>query len=117
MTQQSHSSPNPEAPSAGREPGQMTAVMRAAASSGPKVLRIGLIQGGKVVEERVVKQRVSVSVGAGEKNMFVISGGDAPEGFCLFEQLGFGLGHSVKSFRGASGLISLPQTTFISVQP
>jgi hypothetical protein len=106
MTQQSHSSPNPEAPSAGREPGQMTAVMRAAASSGPKVLRIGLIQGGKVVEERVVKQRVSVSVGAGEKNMFVISGGDLPEGFRLFELIGDD--YHLNFTAGMKGRVALP---------
>jgi outer membrane biosynthesis protein TonB len=66
----------------------MTAVMRAVASSGPKVLRIGLIQGGRVVEERIIKQRTSVTIGANEKNMFVIPGGDLPANFRLFELVG-----------------------------
>jgi outer membrane biosynthesis protein TonB len=66
----------------------MTAVMRAVASTGPKVLRIGLIQGGRVVEERIIKQRTSVTIGANEKNMFVIPGGDLPANFRLFELVG-----------------------------
>ncbi len=75
-------------PAAGAQPGQMTAVMRAVASTGPKVLRIGLIQGGRVVEERIIKQRTTVTVGANEKNMFVIPGGDLPANFRLFELVG-----------------------------
>jgi hypothetical protein len=44
-------------------PGQMTAVMRVTAqTSGPRVLRI-------VLEERIIKQRTSVTVGASEKAM------------------------------------------------
>ena len=50
-------------PGAGR-PGQMTAVMRAVAqAAGPKVLRIGLVQSGRVIEERVIKQRTHVKIG------------------------------------------------------
>ena len=46
-----------------QRPGQMTAVMRAMPqATGPKVLRIGLVQGGKVIEERVIKQRTHVPV-------------------------------------------------------
>ena len=40
------------------KPGQMTMAMRAMPQvSGPKVLRIGKVQGGRVIEERVIKQR------------------------------------------------------------
>lgn len=54
-------------------PGQMTAVMRAMPqATGPKVLRIGLLQGGKVIEERVIKQRTHVTVGPSEKSTFVL---------------------------------------------
>jgi outer membrane biosynthesis protein TonB len=83
MTQQSPLSANP-----GHQPGQMTAVMRAVASTGPKVLRIGLIQEGRVVEERIIKQRTDVTVGPSEKNMFVIPAGDLPSSFSLFELKG-----------------------------
>lgn len=70
-------------------PGQMTAVMRAMPQvSGPKVLRIGLVQGGKVIEERVIKQRTHVTIGPSEKSMFVIPSKNIPPNFRLFELTG-----------------------------
>ncbi len=66
-------------------PGQMTAVMRAVASTGPKVLRIGLVRGGRVLEERVIKQRTDVTIGPSEKSMFVLADRSLPSGFKLFE--------------------------------
>ena len=70
-------------------PGQMTAVMRAMPqATGPKVLRIGLVQGGKVIEERVIKQRGHVTVGPSEKSMFVIPSKSIPPNFRLFELMG-----------------------------
>lgn len=54
-------------------PGQMTAVMRAVSPTGPKILRIGLVVGGRVIEERIIKERVDVTVGPSERNMFVLS--------------------------------------------
>ncbi len=70
-------------------PGQMTAVMRAMPqSTGPKVLRIGLVQGGRVVEERVIKQRTHVTVGPSEKSMFVVAAPNVPATFRLFELVG-----------------------------
>ncbi|MFT3769220.1 MAG: hypothetical protein QM820_27595 [Minicystis sp.] len=70
-------------------PGQMTAVMRAMPQvTGPKVLRIGLVQGGKVIEERVIKQRTHVTIGPSEKSMFVIPSKNIPPNFRLFELQG-----------------------------
>lgn len=69
-------------------PGQMTAVMRAVAASGPKVLRIGLVQDGRVIEERIIKQRSHVTIGPSEKSMFVISSTAVPPNFRLFELVG-----------------------------
>src|SRR5215470_6123121 len=70
-------------------PGQMTAVMRAMPqASGPKVLRIGLVQGGKVIEERVIKQRTHVTIGPSEKSMFVVPSQSVPPNFRLFELVG-----------------------------
>src|SRR5579862_1246987 len=75
------------APQAGR-PGQMTAVMRAMQqSTGPKILRIGLVAGGRILEERIVKQRTSVTVGPSEKSMFVVQA-SVPTQFKLFELIG-----------------------------
>src|SRR5271170_2315453 len=73
----------------GARPGQMTAVMRAMAeTTGPKVLRIGLVQAGRIIEERVIKQRTSVTVGASEKATFVIPSDAVPAQFKLFELIG-----------------------------
>ena len=70
-------------------PGQMTAVMRAVAQQqGPKVLRIGIVQAGRVVEERIIKQRTSVTVGQSEKAMFVVPVQNLPSPFKLFELIG-----------------------------
>lgn len=70
-------------------PGQMTAVMRALPQAmGPKVLRIGVVQNGRVTEERVIKQRTHVTVGPNERNMFVLTGADVPSSFRLFEIVG-----------------------------
>ena len=70
-------------------PGQMTAVMRAMPqATGPKVLRIGLVQSGKVIEERVIKQRGHVTIGPSEKSLFVIPSKSIPPNFKLFELVG-----------------------------
>ncbi|HVY46996.1 MAG TPA: energy transducer TonB, partial [Minicystis sp.] len=83
MTQQNVGSNQPN------RPGQMTAVMRAMPQvTGPKVLRIGLVQGGKVIEERVIKQRSHVTIGPSEKSMFVIPSKSLPANFRLFELIG-----------------------------
>jgi hypothetical protein len=67
----------------------MTAVMRAVATqTGPKVLRIGLVQAGRVIEERIIKQRTSVSVGQSEKSTFVVPTPNIPPQFKLFELIG-----------------------------
>lgn len=82
MTQQQQLQPT-------NRPGQMTAVMRAMPqTTGPKVLRIGLVQGGKVIEERVIKQRTHVTIGPSEKSMFVIPSRNIPPNFRLFELAG-----------------------------
>ena len=73
----------------GGRPGQMTAVMRAMTqNTGPKVLRIGLVHSGRVIEERIIKQRTSVTVGQSEKSMFVIPTPNVPSQFKLFELIG-----------------------------
>jgi outer membrane biosynthesis protein TonB len=72
-------------------PGQMTAVMRAmSVAVGPKVLRVGIVRAGCIVEERVIKQRITVTVGAGETAMFVLPSlaAYARSVFRLFERIG-----------------------------
>ncbi|MDI1430477.1 AgmX/PglI C-terminal domain-containing protein [Polyangium sorediatum] len=73
----------------GTKPGQMTAVMRAMnQATGPKVLRVGVVQGGKVIEERIIKQRTHVTIGPSEKSMFVTPNKNVPSSFRLFELVG-----------------------------
>jgi hypothetical protein len=89
-----------------QRPGQMTAVMRAVAPVGPKVLRIGLVQSGRVVEERIIKQRTHVTVGPSEKSMFVIAATSVPPNFRLFELVGNE--YYLNFLDGMSGRIALP---------
>lgn len=84
----------------------MTAVMRAVMASGPKVLRIGLVQKGRVIEERIIKQRTHVTVGPSEKNMFVISTGAVPGSHRLFELVGNQ--YAMNFLDGMTGRVALP---------
>ena len=72
-------------PHTSNRPGQMTAVMRAMAPTGPKVLRIGLVRDGRVIEERIIKKRQTVTVGPSERNLFVLASRELPTTFRLFE--------------------------------
>ncbi len=100
MTQQTPQTQNTN------RPGQMTAVMRAVAPTGPKVLRIGLVIDGRVVEERVIKNRQTVSVGPSENNLFVVAATDIPPTFKLFELVD---GAYYLNFRdGMHGRVALP---------
>ncbi|MEM1416053.1 MAG: energy transducer TonB, partial [Myxococcota bacterium] len=74
----------------GTKPGAMTMAMQAVAvkPTGPKVLRIGLIQDGKIVEERIVRRRETVSVGTSEKNHFIVQAEGLPARFDLFQLVG-----------------------------
>ena len=56
------------------------------AAAGPKILRIGIIQNGKIVEERLVRKRDNVTVGQSTKNTFVVPASNAlPRTFTIFE--------------------------------
>lgn len=89
MTTPTQQGPQGQRP-AGR-PGAMTMAMQAVQvrpPTGPKVLRIGLIQGGKIIEERIIRQRETVSVGTSEKNHFVVQASGLPARFELFQIVG-----------------------------
>ena len=63
----------------------MTAVMRAmAVADGPRIPRIAIVRGGRVIEERLVKQANIVTIGRGEGAMFTIR--SAPPSFSLLER-------------------------------
>ncbi|MBV69859.1 MAG: hypothetical protein CMH52_00795 [Myxococcales bacterium] len=51
-----------------------------------KILRIGLIQNGKIVEERLLRRREAVTIGQSPRNTFVISSiAGLPKSYNLFE--------------------------------
>jgi hypothetical protein len=50
----------------------------------PRILRIGILLGGKIVEERLIRERTSVSVGQSMKNTFSIPVEGLPLEFTLF---------------------------------
>ncbi len=62
----------------------------ATAPSVPKILRIGVIQGGKIIEERLIKKRETVTIGQGSKNTIVIPVSNLPPSFAVFEMKGSG---------------------------
>ena len=71
-------------------PGAMTMAMQAVniKPGGPKVLRVGVIQGGKIIEERIVRKRETVTVGGSERNHFVLNAPGLPQRFELFQLVG-----------------------------
>ena len=86
-------------------PGQMTSVMRAVAATGPRVLRIGVVRGGQVLEERVITDRSSVSIGPSENSTFVVASRLLGKGHPVFQRSG---SEYVLLFRdGMSGRIAL----------
>ena len=86
----------------------MTAVMRAAhVATGPRVLRIGVVRGGRIVEERVIKSRATVTIGVSERAMFLVdeTRADMGEVFPLFERAGDG--YRLNVARGMHGRVAL----------
>jgi outer membrane biosynthesis protein TonB len=54
----------------------------------PKALRIGVIHGGKIVEERVLAPRQAVTIGTAAKNTFSVPRSGLPESFQIFSWQG-----------------------------
>lgn len=79
----------PTQPARGK-PGAMTMAMQAVQiqPAGPKVLRIGVIQNGRIVEERIIGKRETVTIGSSEKNHFAVHGEGVPSRFELFQIVG-----------------------------
>ncbi|HEV3026917.1 MAG TPA: energy transducer TonB, partial [Planctomycetota bacterium] len=50
-----------------------------------KILRIGVIQGGKIIEERHLKRRDTVSIGLDSRNTIVVPASNLPQSFPVFE--------------------------------
>ncbi len=54
-------------------------------SAGQKILRVAIIQGGKIIEERHIRRPDSVSVGQDAKNTFVVPASNLPPSFPVFD--------------------------------
>ncbi|MDB4987961.1 MAG: putative abductin-like protein [Myxococcaceae bacterium] len=89
-------------------PGAMTQAMSAVSIKpiGPKVLRVGVIQSGKIVEERIIRKRETVTVGGSERNHFVINTPGLPARFELFQLVGSD--YILNFTQAMSGRVGLP---------
>jgi outer membrane biosynthesis protein TonB len=60
------------------------------AAQAQKVLRVGVIQGGKIVEERIFPARQPVTIGSSPKASIVVPQSDIPSAFQMFSWQGAG---------------------------
>jgi hypothetical protein len=58
--------------------------------TGPKLLRIGVLQGGRIAADRTFGPGETVTVGRSEKNLFVVQGDGVPARIELFRRVGNG---------------------------
>jgi hypothetical protein len=61
------------------------AAMAALQANIPKVLRIGVIQGARIIEERIIRKRETVFAGQSEKNHFIVAHASVPGRHPLFD--------------------------------
>lgn len=54
-------------------------------STTERVLRIGVIQGVQVIEERILRKKGPVTFGTGDGNTFVLAGSDLPKSIVVFD--------------------------------
>ncbi|MDH3624143.1 MAG: TonB family protein [Myxococcales bacterium] len=102
----------PDSPRTGRRPGAMTMAMQAVPMrrGGPRVLRIGLFKDKKIVEERIIRRRETVSIGTAARNHLIIKSGTLPakleSRFELFQLVG---DDYILNFTGdMNGKVALP---------
>lgn len=73
-----------------------------------KVLRIGIGTEGKIVEEKIIRERKNVTIGESEKNQFVIFAKSIPSSFVLFALMPDG-NYYLRFLPSMKGRISTPQ--------
>ncbi|RYE83224.1 MAG: energy transducer TonB, partial [Myxococcales bacterium] len=92
---------------AGQRPGRMTTVMTTVPpAAGPRVLRVGLAQAGRILEEKTLAPRETVTIGPSERNTFVVVAAGLPACFTLFERVG--PDDVLHVLEGMSGRVALP---------
>ncbi|MBI5512786.1 MAG: AgmX/PglI C-terminal domain-containing protein [Deltaproteobacteria bacterium] len=61
-------------PTSGAPRGALTAAMSAKRQpTGPRVLRVGVVQGGRITDDRILRERTEVTVGSSERATFVVT--------------------------------------------
>jgi len=55
------------------------------ATAKPRILRIGIVQGGRIVEERLIRKRENISIGWSSKATFAVPSEALPKQWLLFE--------------------------------
>ena len=70
-----------------------------------KVLRVGIIQGGRIVEERILRKVTPVSIGQSPRNTFAIPIAHLPASYSIFEVKGGQ--YQLRFVRGMEGRVSL----------
>src|SRR5688572_17267357 len=86
-----------------------TAGGRPEQSHAPRILRIGIVQGTWIVEERLIRKRSPVTIGQSSKNTFVVPASNAvPRSFVLFELVG--ASYALNFTDGMDGRIATEQS-------
>jgi hypothetical protein len=84
----------------------MTAIMRAVLpTTGPKVLRVALVQSGRVIEERIIPRGAPVTVGPNERSTFVIAAPGVTASRAILAYRGDA--YMIEVFPGMTGRIAL----------
>lgn len=71
-----------------------------------RILRIGIIQGGRIIEERLVRHLRNVSLGQGPRNSFTISSENLPRSYTVFRVSPDGR-YTLNFAEGMDGRVSL----------
>lgn len=71
----------------------------------PKILRIGIVQGGRIIEEKLIRERRDVSIGQAARNTFIIPSGHLPAHFNLLQV--DGATYTLKFVEGMDGRIGV----------
>ncbi len=78
----------PRRPARSKTPIRVHTVPPPAAQEGPRVLRIGVLLGDKIVEERLIRERVPVTIGQSARNTFSVPSSELPRTWTLFPYAG-----------------------------
>ena len=54
----------------------------------PKILRVGVVQAGRIIEEKLIRHMKDVTIGSSMRNTFTILASSLPKSYTLFEVVG-----------------------------